>query len=300
MIKDSASSAVARDLSTEELPPSQLMDGVKRLFRVRGFVVGFTILALMIFGAIFAPFLTPHDPYEITRGSQLLPPGGEHPLGTDQLGRDQLARILYGSRISLVVGLVAVAISGAAGTVLGLIAGYAGGWVDEVLGRLIDVMLAFPGILLTLLFVVILGPGLVNVMIAVGISRTPAFARLVRGCVLTIKENEFVLAARAAGGSDVRIMFRHILRNILAPLIVYSTLGVATAILVAASMGYLGLGAQPPTAEWGLMLSESRDFIRYAWWTPTFPGLAIMLSVMGINMMGDALRDTLDPRLRGR
>ena len=272
---------------------------LRRFFKLTGVIIGTVILSIFVIGAVFAPVLSPFDPTEINQNDQLVPPSAKHPLGTDQLGRDVLSRLLYGARLSLVVGFVSVGIGGAAGTVLGLIAGFAGGYADLAISGLVDIMLAFPGLLLALVIIIFLGPGLLNVMIATGIGSTPRWARLVRSSVLSIKESEFVSAAKAMGASDTRIMFRHILVNIVAPVIVFSTLGVGGAILTAASLGYLGLGAQPPTPEWGLMLSESRNFISVCWWSATFPGLAIMLSVLAINMIGDGLRDTLDPRLRG-
>ncbi len=273
---------------------------LKRLFKIRGVIIGSVILGIFIFGAIFAPVLSRYDPVEISADAQLEPPSAKYWLGTDQLGRDNFSRLLYGARLSLVVGFVSVAIGGLAGSLLGLMAGYGGGWIDAGISGLIDIMLAFPGLVLALLIIVYLGPGLLNVMIATGIGSTPRWARLVRNSVMSIKESEYVMAARAAGADDSRIMVRHIFINVMGPVIVFSTLGVGGAILTAASLGYLGLGAQPPTPEWGLMLSESRAFIRVSWWTTTFPGLAIMLSVLSINMIGDGLRDVLDPRLRGR
>jgi len=273
---------------------------LRRLFKIRGVVIGSVIVSIMIIGAVFAPLLSRYDPTAISQAEQLEPPSAKHLLGTDQLGRDMLSRLLYGARLSLVVGFVSVGIGGGAGCVLGLISGFSGGWVDGAIGGLVDVMLAFPGLLLALVVIIFLGPGLPNVMMAVGIGNTPRWARLVRSCVLTIKETEYVIAAKASGASDVRIMFKHILANIIAPVIVFSTLGVAGSMLAAASLGYLGLGAQPPTPEWGLMLSEARNFIRVSWWAATFPGLAIMFSVLAINLIGDGLRDTLDPRLRGK
>ncbi len=273
---------------------------LKRLFKIKGVVIGTVIVAFLAAGAIFAPWIAPYDPIAISRNEQLVPPSAKHILGTDQLGRDVLSRLLFGSRLSLIVGFVSVAIGGGAGVVLGLISGFAGGWVDAVISGLVDIMLAFPGLLLALVIIIWLGPGLMNVMVAVGIGNTPRWARLVRSTVLSIKETDFVTAAKAAGATDARIMFRHILGNVLAPIIVFTTLGVGGSILSAASLGYLGLGAQPPTPEWGLMLSESRAFIRVCWWAATFPGLAIMASVLSVNLIGDGLRDTLDPRLRGK
>jgi peptide/nickel transport system permease protein len=209
-----------------------------------------------------------------------------------------LSRVIYGGRVSLRVGVIAIGIALVAGTLLGLIAGYKGGWADSVIMRLMDIMLAFPGFLLAIAIVAILGPGLYNVMIAVGIEAIPVYARTARSSVLSTKEEEFVLGARAVGLGHARILFRYILPNILAPLIVLATLGVGIAILSAAGLSYLGLGAQPPTAEWGAMLSAARAFIRQAWWMSTFPGTAIMAVVLALNLFGDGLREILDPRVR--
>jgi peptide/nickel transport system permease protein len=206
--------------------------------------------------------------------------------------------VIYGGRISLRVGVIAIGIAVTVGTVLGLVAGYAGGWVDSVIMRLMDIMLAFPGFLLAIAIVAILGPGLTNVMIAVGIEAIPVYARTSRGSVLSTKEEEYVLGARAVGLGHSRILSRYILPNILAPLIVLATLGVGIAILSAAGLSYLGLGAQPPTAEWGAMLAAARAFIRQAWWMSTFPGVAIMVVVLALNLFGDGLREILDPRVR--
>ncbi len=217
---------------------------------------------------------------------------------TDHLGRDILSRLLYGARISLTLGLISVGIAATCGTLLGLVAGYYGGRVDLTAGVLIDVMLAFPGILLALGIVTVLRPGITNAMIAVGIAAIPTYTRLVRGSVLAAKNNVYVEAARVVGCRTPRILWLHILPNVLAPLIVLATLGAAQAILAGAALSFLGLGAQPPTPEWGLMLSEGRRYIRDAWWNSMFPGVAIMLTVLAINLLGDGLRDALDPRLK--
>ena len=291
---------VEAQVEAAEVEQSGTQSTLKRLFKIKGVVIGTVLVAFLAAGAIFAPWIAPYDPIAISSNEQLVPPSAKHILGTDQLGRDVLSRLLFGSRLSLIVGFVSVAIGGGAGVVLGLISGFAGGWVDAVISGLVDIMLAFPGLLLALVIIIWLGPGLMNVMVAVGIGNTPRWARLVRSTVLSIKETDFVTAAKAAGATDARIMFRHILGNVLAPIIVFTTLGVGGSILSAASLGYLGLGAQPPTPEWGLMLSESRAFIRVCWWAATFPGLAIMASVLSVNLIGDGLRDTLDPRLRGK
>jgi peptide/nickel transport system permease protein len=263
-------------------------------------LIGGIILILLIFASIAAPVLTPFDPVQLMPANSRLAPNSEHLLGTDQFGRDQLTRILYGGRLSLRIGLIAVAIGGSVGITIGAIAGYAGGWTDEVITRLIDVMLAFPGILLAVAVVAVLGPSLTNLMIAVGIGSIPGFARLTRGQVLAAREFDYVLAARCLGATHGRIVWRHILPNIAAPVVVFATLAIASAILAGASLNYLGFGAQPPTPEWGLMLSEARHEIRRAWWLATFPGVMIMITVISINLLGDGLRDAFDPWQRGR
>ncbi|MEX1157794.1 MAG: ABC transporter permease, partial [Thermomicrobiales bacterium] len=229
----------------------------------------------------------------------LEPPSRSHLFGTDELGRDILSRVIFGARISLTVGLVAVAIAGVIGTLLGLVSGYVGGFVDSLVMRLVDVVLAFPGIILAILIMATLGPSLINVMIAVGISAIPWYARTVRATTLVVKETDYVLAARAIGSSSSRIMYRTVLPNVITPVIVLATIGIAGAILAISGLSFIGLGAQPPSPEWGSMLSQARLYIQRAWWITTFPGLAIMISVLAINIIGDALRDALDPRLRG-
>jgi peptide/nickel transport system permease protein len=270
----------------------------RRFLRNRGAMIGLACIVAVMVCAILAPALAPYDPVKMSTADRLSPPGHEHLLGTDLYGRDILSRLLFGARLSLQTGLISVSIAALIGTILGLLAGYHGRLVDEIIMRLMDVMLAFPGILLALSIVAFLGSNLTNAMIAVGISSVPQFARLVRGCVLSAKENVYVEAARAIGCGHLRIIFRHILPNVVAPLIVVSTLGVAWAILNVAALSFLGLGAQPPTPEWGTMLSEGRDYLRAAPWVTTFPGLAIMLLVIAVNVMGDGLRVALDPRMK--
>jgi peptide/nickel transport system permease protein len=226
------------------------------------------------------------------------PPSRAHPFGSDDVGRDILSRIIHGARISLSVGLIAVGIAGTLGVTLGLITGFYGGWLDDLILRGMDLLLAFPGILLALTIVAVLGPGLFNVMIAVGIADLPSFTRVTRGQTLSVREMDYVQGARAMGCSTARVLRRHVLPNVLPALIVLATLRVATAILTAAGLSFLGLGAQPPTPEWGAMLAMGRTFLRQAWWLTTFPGFAIMLTVMQINLLGDGLRDALDPKLR--
>jgi dipeptide transport system permease protein len=270
----------------------------------RGALVGLIIFVLLLLIAAFAPWLSPHDPVEQYKQSFLLPPAwqqGGNPdfiLGTDPVGRDILSRLIYGSRFSLLIGFIVVVLSVAGGVVLGLLAGYFRGWVDVVIMRVMDLILAFPGLLLALVMVTILGPGLINAMIAIAITLQPYFARLVRAAVMAEKNREYVTSARLAGAGHIRLMLVTILPNCLAPLIVQATLSFSDAILNAAALGFLGLGAQPPTPEWGTMLANAREFIQRAPWVVTFPGLCILVTVLAINLMGDGLRDALDPKLK--
>jgi len=269
-----------------------------QLRRNRAGLVGMAMLALFLVAGAFAPQLAPHDPYEIDLEAGLRKPGEGHWLGQDELGRDLLSRVIYGARLSLVIGVIAVAIGVGFGVPMGALSGYYGGWFDLLLQRLIDVMLAFPGILLAIVLVAILGVGLPQVMVAVGIVSIPTYTRLVRGQVLAMRSQEFVDAARAMGATSGRVIWRHVVPNALAVIIVQSTLQFASAILAAAALGFLGLGAQPPAAEWGSMLSNARQYIRLAPHSVMYPGAAIMLTVLGFNLLGDAIRDALDPRMR--
>ncbi|QPC83273.1 ABC transporter permease [Phototrophicus methaneseepsis] len=271
---------------------------VRRLLNSRNVVIGGVILLLMILLTTLAPVISTYDPIELNPRARLQPPSAEHLFGTDDFGRDVFTRVLYGGRLSLQVGLISVAIACTIGTTLGILAGYYGGIVDLIIMRLMDVMLAFPGILLALAIVAVLGKSLPNVMIAVGISTIPVFTRIVRGTTLSVKQSDFIVAARALGANNGRIMFRHVLPNVITPIIVVATNGVAGAIISGAALSFLGLGAQPPTPEWGIMLSEGRVYLRAAAWITTFPGLAIMVTVLSINLLGDGLRDALDPRLK--
>jgi peptide/nickel transport system permease protein len=258
-------------------------------------------ILLAVIGAIVAlvPVVVAIDPYAQSLVDSLQPPGTPgHLLGTDHLGRDVLLRLIDGGRISLSVGLTAVLISASIGGLAGLLAGYFGGKSDVILMRLMDVQLAFPGILAALVIVTVLGSGLDKAMIAVGIGGIPRYARIVRGSVLSLKHQLFVEAANSLGASNLRIMFGHVVPHALGPVITLATLGLATAILATASLSFLGLGAQPPAAEWGLMLSDGRKYLRVAWWLCVFPGVAIVLTVLGINLLGDGVRDALDPHLR--
>jgi peptide/nickel transport system permease protein len=273
---------------------------LRRLRKNRGATAGGVLLLILALMALFAPVVAPYDPVKTNYGDALTGPSLKHPLGTDNYGRDMFSRIVYGARLSMSVGLISVAIGASLGVILGLLSGYYGRHLDNVIMRFMDAMLAFPGILLAMAIVATLGSGLTNVMIAVGISSIPGFARLVRGSVLSAKENVYVDAARVAGCSNGRIMGLHILPNVFAPILTYATLRVSVAILAAASLNFLGLGAQPPTPEWGVMLADGRDYIRQYWWLATVPGLAIMLTTLSINMFSDGLRDALDPRLKQR
>ena len=268
----------------------------------RGAVAGLVIFVLLVLTAILAPVLAPHDPTTQYRDAFLLPPvwqeGGraEFLLGTDAVGRDMLSRLIFGAQYSLFIGIVVVAIALVGGVIIGLIAGFFGGWVDSVIMRVMDVILAFPSLLLALVLVAILGPGLTNAMIAIAIVYQPHFARLTRAAVMGEMRREYVTAARVAGAGNLRLMFKTILPNCLGPLIVQATLSFSSAVLDSAALGFLGMGAQPPAPEWGTMLAEAREFILRAWWVVTLPGLAILLTVLAINLMGDGLRDALDPR----
>ena len=272
----------------------------RRLVRSPNLVVGAAMLALVVGAAIFAPEIAPYSPIDQAFTDQLRPPSPPHLFGTDEFGRDVFSRVLYGARIALVIGVLADGIALALGVVLGVVSGYFGGRVDAVVMRSVDVLLAFPYLLLAMVVVTILGPSLINAMIAIGIVYTPQFARLVRAAVLATKEQEFVEAAGAVGAGVARVLGRHILPNILSPIIVMATLTVGFTIVETAGLSFLGLGASPPTPEWGSMLATGRSFMLTAPWIATFPGLAILVTVVGFNLMGDGLRDLLDPRLRGR
>ncbi|MFN3723177.1 MAG: ABC transporter permease subunit [Paracoccaceae bacterium] len=270
----------------------------------RGAVVGMWIFLGLVVLAVFAQVIAPHDPTQQYRDALLVPPvwqeGGRSDflLGTDAVGRDMLSRLIHGAQYSLFIGIVVVSIALVGGIVIGLLAGFFGGWVDTVIMRVMDVILAFPSLLLALVLVAVLGPGLTNAMIAIAIVYQPHFARLTRAAVMGEKEREYVIAARVAGAGKLRLMFKTILPNCLAPLIVQATLSFSSAVLDSAALGFLGMGAQPPASEWGTMLAEAREFILRAWWVVTLPGLAILISVLAINMMGDGLRDALDPKLK--
>jgi peptide/nickel transport system permease protein len=266
--------------------------------------VGWVLVGVVAAVALTAPLLAPHNPLaqdlELRAGSPTLSRGGlgAHPLGNDQLGRDILSRILYGSRISLGVGLAAVVLGGTVGVGLGVMAGYVGGWPDRLIMRVADIQLAFPFILLAMAIIAVAGPGLGKLIAVLALSGWVTYARVVRSEVLSVREREFVQAARAIGLRDGRIMLRHILPNVIAPVIVISTLELARVVILEAALSFLGLGVQPPTPSWGRMLADGRDFLATAWWISTVPGLAIMALVLGVNLVGDWLRDVLDPRIR--
>ena len=285
-------------------PPSAIAEFWHYFSENRGALIGLWVFAALILLAVFAPLIAPHDPTSQARDALLVPPywqdGGSatYLLGTDAIGRDILSRLLFGARFSLFIGLVVVTIALTGGIALGLLAGFFGGWVDSVIMRVMDVVLAFPSLLLALVLVAVLGPGLTNAMIAIALVLQPHFARLTRAAVMAEKNREYVMAARVAGASKLRLMFRTILPNCLGPLIVQGTLSFSNAILDAAALGFLGMGAQPPTPEWGTMLAEAREFILRAPWVVTFPGVAILITVLAINLVGDGLRDALDPKLK--
>ena len=280
------------------------MDQLEQLWRNKTAVAGMIVIAVFVLTALLAPILSPHDPIDAALYDQLKPPvwseagRGKNLLGTDDLGRDILSRLIYGARVSLLVAVVTVGIGVLFGSLLGAISGYYKGFLDNIIMRFMDILLAFPHILLAIVIMAYLGPGLRNAMIAIGIIYIPRFARIVRASVLEEYEKDYVTASKAIGAKDWRIIFVAILPNCLAPLIVQTTLGFASAILDAAALGFLGLGAQPPTPEWGAMIAMGRSHILRAWWVMTFPGIAILLAVLGFNLFGDGLRDALDPRLR--
>jgi peptide/nickel transport system permease protein len=275
------------------------MNFLRRMLRKNKLAVASLLaLILLMAVAIGAPWIAPHDPNETDMANVLAPPSLSHPLGTDQLGRDILSRIIWGARVSLQVGLVAVGIAFFLGTTVGMFGAYWGKWSDEVSMRLVDILLSFPMILLAICLIAFLGSSLTNVMIAVGISLSPRFARIARGLTLAVKEQTYIEAARAVGSGSMRICFRHVLPNILSPLLVTATLYTSTAILIESSLSYLGLGVQPPDPTWGSIINEGREVLRIAPWVSTFAGLVIMITILSLNILGDALRDFLDPRLR--
>jgi len=292
----------ARATNPEDRHP--IFDQIEKLLKNKTAVAGLIIITIFALAAILASLISPHDPNENALYDQLKPPiwspGGavKNILGTDDLGRDMLSRLIYGARVSLTLGIVSVGIAFLCGSILGAFAGFYKGWPDNLIMRFMDIILAFPHILLAIVIVAYLGPGLKNAMMAIGIINIPRFARIVRASVMEEYEKDYVTAARAVGAGNRRIIFNAIFPNCLAPIIVQASLGFGAAILDAAGLSFLGLGAQPPTAEWGAMIAQGRAMVLRAWWVMTFPGIAILLGVLGFNLFGDGLRDALDPRLR--
>ncbi len=287
-----------------EAPPGPLLEFWRHFSENRGAVLGLFVIICMVVIALGAPWLAPYAPQEQYRDALLVPPawaeGGSLRfwLGTDDVGRDMLSRLIYGARVSLLVGCIVVTLSLATGVILGLSAGFSRGLVENLIMRLMDVMLALPSLLLAIAIVAILGPSLSNAMVAIAIVVLPHYVRLTRAAVITERAKDYVIASQVAGAGLLRQMFINVLPNCMAPLIVQATLGFSSAILDAAALGFLGLGAQPPTPEWGTMLADARQFIQRAWWVVTFPGLAILITVLAFNLMGDGLRDALDPKLK--
>ena len=282
-------------------PDTRFGDLRRHFLASRGGMIGAVLITMLILAAVFAPLLANFAPNEQMRQAILHPPdglGGVYPLGTDDVGRDVFSRLLFGARLSLSIGAVVVTLSFLVGTLLGLVAGFAGGVVEALVMRLMDIMLALPTLLLAIAVVAVLGPGLSNAMLAVSIVQLPGFVRLTRAAVLIELGKDYVAASRMGGAGRMRLMFLTVLPNCLAPLIVQASLGFSTAILDTAALGFLGLGAQPPTPEWGTMLADALQFVQSAWWVVTFPGIAILLTVLGFNLVGDGLRDALDPRLK--
>jgi peptide/nickel transport system permease protein len=285
-------------------PRQEWLVAVGRLIRRRTALFGLVVVAVVVVTAVGAPLISPFDPFEQDIGHRLKAPGWRddggraHALGTDHLGRDILARVIYGTRIALIVGVAAVLISGLVGMAVGLVSGYFGGRVDDVFMRLADIQLAFPFILLAIAVIGVLGPSLRNIIVVIGVSSWVVYARIVRSEVLSIREREFVQAAIALGSRDGRVILRHVLPNTFTPWLVVATLDMARVIVIESALSFLGLGVQPPTPTWGGMLADGRVYLSTAWWLATFPGLAILVTVLGINLLGDGLRDTLDPRLK--
>ncbi len=282
----------------ERLPAARVTGSLawRRFRRHHGSQAGFAVVLLFGLLAVLAPVLAPYGATDADLSRRLLPPTRAHWLGTDQQGRDLLSRVMYGGRVSLVIGVIAVGVAAAIGVPAGAVAGFRGGWLGQGVMMLVDILLSFPAILIAIVIVALFGPGIRNAMIAIGVAQMPVYARLTRGEVLRVRAEAFVEAARAVGVPSRRILLRHVLPNAVAPLVVQSTLNLAGAILSAAYLGFLGLGAQPPTPEWGAMLSDARTYLRTAPFVSIYPGLAVMLVVMGFNLFGDGLRDALDPR----
>ena len=287
--------AAARGSARQE---SRVAEFLRRSLRHRLLMLGGVIILVLGLVALFGPWLAPYDPVGMDFSARFAPPSPAHPFGTDDFGRDIFSRILYGAAVSFRVAFIAVAISATVGVFLGAVAGFYGRWLDEIVMRFMDILFAFPAVLLAITVMAILGRGIENAMIAIAIVYIPIFARVARGAVISVRGREFVTAARALGQGNTTIIFKHILPNALGPIIVQTSLSLAFAILAEAALSFFGLGTQPPDPSWGRMLSEGRAFLRQAWWMGVFPGLAIMLAVMGFNFFGDGLRDLLDPRMK--
>jgi peptide/nickel transport system permease protein len=281
-----------------EAPPGPRRRILGTILGHPGAIFGLVVIGVQVAVAVLAPWITPHDPTQTYPNSVLAHPSGQFWFGTDELGRDIFSRVIYGARVSLQISVICVGIAAVVGSTLGILAGFYRGVVDPVIMRAMDVLLAFPEILLAIVVVAILGPGLNNTMVAIGVALTPVYARTVRSAALQVADTEYVKAATVIGVPRPRILLRHVLRNVLTPIIVISTVNVGTTILIAAGLSYVGLGAQPPTPEWGAMLSTAHTYLPASWWTAVFPGIAITLCVLAFNLLGDALRDLLDPRLR--
>ena len=297
-------SEMVQTATAEAAPPGPWQEFWAYFCENRGALVGFSFILAMLLAALFAGLLTPHDPFEQYRDYILTPPAWQEgglwrfPLGTDEVGRDILTRLLYGGRLSLFIGMMVVSLALLLGTLVGLIAGYAGGLTDTLIMRAMDIIMALPSLLLALAIVTILGPGLINASIAIAITYLPHYVRITRASVITEGSKDYVTASRVSGAGVWRLMFITILPNCMAPLIVQASLGFSNAILDAAALGFIGLGAQPPSPEWGSMLSGALEFIQRAWWVVTFPGMMILFTVLAFNLMGDGLRDALDPKMK--
>ncbi|MGG6292888.1 nickel transporter permease [Leptolyngbya sp. AN02str] len=288
----------AASVGENALKSKEFRQFLRVLLRSPGSKLGAFILLVLLLVAVFAPAIAPFEPTQMNAGPTLEPPSPAHWFGTDEFGRDLFSRVVYGSRLTLMIGLIAVGISMTVGVLFGLVAGYAGGWVEAILMRSMDVLFSFTETLIALAAVAVLGPSLQNAMIAVGISAIPFYARVTYGAVLVEKNKEYFKAAQAVGAKHGRLIFRHLLPNILSPIIVVATVGVSVAVLSASALSFLGLGAQPPSPEWGAILAAGRDYFRRAPWVTTFPGLAIVVTVLGFNLLGDGLREALDPQQR--
>ena len=298
MSQTSVQPPIINYVAKENKKMNSFLEFYKKLSKNKAALAGAFIIIVFILLAILAPVIAPYDPTKMSPADKLQGPTAEHWLGTDDKGRDILSRLLYGARISLTVGILSTLIGAAVGIGLGLVSGYYGRWIDSLIMRICDVLLAFPGILLALAIVAILGASTINVIIAVAFFAVPTFARIVRGSVLSVKKLEYIDAIRALGANDFRIIFMHILPNILSPIIVQATLYIASAIITASALSFLGMGTKPPTPEWGTMLSDGRSYIRQAPHITFFPGMVIFLVVIGFNLFGDGLRDALDPKTK--